>query len=54
MKLAIIHLWILACLTYGFAIFMAVQGSLAASIILTLIFLLILISTRWITDNGEN
>lgn len=53
MKFTIIHLWIFACVTYGFAIIMVIQRRLAESVLFTLIFLLLLISTRWTTDNGE-
>lgn len=53
MKLNIIHLWIFACVDYGFAIIMAFQGRLAASILFTMIYLFPLIITRWITNNGE-
>jgi mannose/fructose/N-acetylgalactosamine-specific phosphotransferase system component IID len=52
MKLTIIHLWVFACVAYGFAIVLAFQGRLTASILFAMIYLLVLISTRWITNNG--
>ena len=49
MKFTIIHLWILACVAYGAAILMAFEGSLVGSVLFTVLFLLLLICTRWVT-----
>jgi hypothetical protein len=50
MKLTIIHLWMLACVAYGFVIFMALQRRLVASTLFTLTYLSLLISTWWVNQ----
>jgi mannose/fructose/N-acetylgalactosamine-specific phosphotransferase system component IID len=51
LKLTGIHLWILACIAYGFAVTMAFQGEIAVSILFAIVYLSLLISTRWTANN---
>jgi hypothetical protein len=50
MKLTIIHLWMLACVAYGIALFIGFQRRIIASILFTIIYLSLLIDTRWINQ----
>ena len=50
MKLTVIHLWMLACVAYGFAIFMAFEGRIVTSILFSAVCLLLLFCTRRIDD----
>jgi len=52
MRFTIVHLWVLACVAYGGAIIMALEGTIEGSIFCTVLFVLLLICTRWVT-NGE-
>lgn len=54
MRLTIIHLWVLACVTYGVAIIMALEGKFEGSIFFTLLYVLLLICTRWVTNDEED
>jgi len=53
MRLTIIHLWVLACVAYGVTIIMALEGKIEGSIFSTVLFVLLLICTRWVTNDEE-
>ncbi|MCW3986498.1 MAG: hypothetical protein NWE91_08865 [Candidatus Bathyarchaeota archaeon] len=52
-KLTVTHLWMFACVAYGFAVFMVFEGRLVGSILSAVLCLLLLTCTRWAVNHGE-
>lgn len=47
------HLWALACIAYGLAVFMGFERKFEAAIFFTTLYVLLLICTRWVTNNEQ-
>jgi hypothetical protein len=46
MKPTVIHLWVFACVAYGFAIALALRGQVVGSTFSTVVYVVLLICTR--------
>jgi membrane protein implicated in regulation of membrane protease activity len=53
MKLSVMHLWALACIAYGLSVFMVFERKLEAAMFFTMLYMLLLICTKWVTNNEQ-
>jgi hypothetical protein len=50
MKVKIIHLWVPAVISYIFSLFLAFSGEILGTAIVSTVYLVLIISTKWVND----